>query len=422
MTPRDDASPPDATLPLPSPLAPWLSIIGLGEDGIDGLSPTARHLISDADIVFGGERHLKLAQPLIKGKSHPWPRPIEDAYPVIVKYRGRPVVVLASGDPFNFGIGKQLAAIVPTAEMICLPQPSAFSLAAGRMGWALQDVTTVSLHGRALEGIIRHLHNGARILALSWDGTTPEKLSLLLRARGMEASRVTVLERMGGAHERMTTASAMQGFAAHSFDGLNTIALEVAGNGAAPWPTLAAGRDDALFENDGQLTKREVRAVTLSSLAPREGELLWDIGVGAGSIAIEWLLTGRNMRAIGIETDDARALTAARNAAAFGVLELQIINGSAPAALTGLEAPDAVFIGGGLGDGVLDPAWQALKPGGRMVVNAVTLEGETALFAALQRHGGELTRIDVSRASKLGNLTAWRTAIPVTQWRAVKPC
>lgn len=372
--------------------------------------------------MFGGERHLKLVEALIKGKSHPWPRPIDDAYPVIESLRGRPVVVLASGDPFNFGIGKQLAAIVPTAELICLPQPSAFSLAAARMGWALQDVITVSLHGRALESIIRHLHNGARILALSWDGSTPEKLSQLLRARGLSASRLTVLERMGGANERATCSSAAEGFAAHSFDGLNTVALEVFGDGTAVWSTLAAGRDDALFENDGQLTKREVRAVTLSSLAPREGELLWDIGAGAGSIAIEWLLAGRNMRAVGIEMDDARAMSIARNAAAFGVPELQIIKGAAPAALAGLQAPDAVFIGGGLGDGVLDPAWQALKPGGRMVVNAVTLEGEAALFTAWRRHGGELTRIDVARASKLGSLSAWRAAIPVTQWRAVKPC
>lgn len=398
----------------------WLAIVGIGEDGVDGLSPVARQLIGAAEVVFGGERHLTLAQSLIKGAWHAWPSPIEDAFPRILACRGRPVAVIASGDPNHFGIGRQLAGLVAADEIVCLPQPSAFSLAAARMGWALQDVETISLHGRDLNGIVRYLHPGARILALSWDGTTPDKLARLLVERQLGQSRLTVLERMSGPHERIHHSTAAEGFAAPS-NPLNTIALEVIGSPSTPTPGFANGLSDDLFANDGQLTKREVRAITLSSLSPRHGELLWDIGLGAGSVAIEWLLAHRSLRAIGIEERADRTGNAARNAAALGTPDLQIVTGRAPEALAGLPAPDAVFIGGGLTDGVLDPAWAALKSGGRMVANAVTLEGEAALFAAFQRFGGELSRIEMARVDKIGSLSGWRAAMPVTHWRAVKP-
>lgn len=398
----------------------WLSIVGIGEDGVDGLSPVARQLIGTAEIVFGGERHLTLAQALIKGTRHAWPSPIEEAFPTILAHRGRPVAVIASGDPYHFGIGRQLSGLVAPDEIVCLPQPSAFSLAAARMGWALQNVETVSLHGRDLNGIVRHLHPGARILALSWDGTTPAKLARLLVEHQLGESHLTVLECMGGARERIHCSTAAQGFTA-PIDALNTIALEVIGFPSAFAPSFTPGRCDDLFANDGQLTKREVRAITLSSLSPRHGELLWDIGLGAASIAIEWLLSDRSLRAIGIEERADRAGNAARNAATLGTPDLQIVTGRAPDALVGLPAPDAVFIGGGLGDGVIAPAWSALKSGGRMVANAVTLEGEGALFAAFQRFGGELTRIELARVDRLGSLSAWRAAMPVTHWRAVKP-
>ena len=403
----------------PDAAPPWLTIIGIGEDGIDALSPVARRLIAGAELVVGGERHLTLAQSLIKGTRHAWPSPIEDAFPLILAQRRRAVVVLASGDPFHFGIGKQLAAIVPVREILCLPQPSAFSLAAARIGWPLQDVAAISLHGRNLHGIIRHLHPGARILALSWDGSTPAQLADLLTKRGLGESRLTVLERMGGPHESAHHTTAERGFAV-DIDALNTIAIEVAGDATAI-PAFVPGLDDNLFVHDGQLTKREVRAITLSSLAPRHGELLWDIGLGAGSVAIEWLLADRSLKAIGIEERADRASNAAHNAAALGTPELQIVTGRAPQALAGLPAPDAVFVGGGLGDDVLAPAWSALKTGGRMVANAVTLEGEATLLSAYQRFGGELTRIELARADRIGGLTGWRPAMPVTQWRATKP-
>jgi precorrin-6Y C5,15-methyltransferase (decarboxylating) len=397
----------------------WLSIVGIGEDGVAGLCPLAQRLIGDAELVVGGKRHLDLAGSLIRGEQLAWPSPIEGAYPQILRRRGHAVTVLASGDPFHFGIGKQLAAMVSPEELVCLPQASAFSLAAARMGWALQDVSTVSLHGRALSGIVRYLQPGARILALSWDETTPAQLAALLSERGFGASCLTVLERLGGAAERVRSSVAAE-LSLADIEPLNTIALEVVAEPGATVLALSAGLDDQLYESDGQLTKREVRALVLSSLAPRRGELLWDIGLGAGSVAIEWLLHHSSLRAIGIEEKAARAARAARNAAALGTPNLEIVTGRAPAALAGLPAPDAVFIGGGLGDGVLEAAWSALKPGGRMVANAVTIEGEQELLAACHRHGGALSRLSITRMEPIGSLHGWRAAMPITHWRVTK--
>lgn len=396
----------------------WLSIIGIGEDGVDGLSPVARRLIEAAELVVGGTRHLALAAPLVRGRPLSWRSPIADTFPEIARHRGKPVAVLASGDPFHYGVGSMLE--VPADETLCLPQPSAFSLAAARLGWPLQDVTPLSLHGRALEGVVRHLQPGARLLALSWDGATPAKLAALLAARGLGASTLTVLERLGGPHERVRRTTADK-FDLAEVAALNTIAVEVAGTS---FVALTPGLDDSLFEHDGQLTKREVRAVTLSALAPRRGELLWDVGLGAGSVAIEWLLSDPSLRALGIEADSERAARAARNAGALGTPELGIVQGRAPDAFAGLPAPDAVFLGGGLSvPGLVEAAWQALKPGGRIVANAVSLASEAKLIACFQAHGGELVRLDVSKAGKAGqgNVFVWRAAAPIVQWRASKP-
>jgi precorrin-6B C5,15-methyltransferase / cobalt-precorrin-6B C5,C15-methyltransferase len=399
----------------------WLSIVGIGEDGVEGLSSVARQLIHSAELVVGGARHLELADELIRGRRLAWPSPIGDAFPEIQRHRGRPVVVLASGDPFHFGVGKQIAAFVPADEFVCLPQPSAFSLAAARMGWPLQDVSLVTLHGRALNGIIRHLQPGARVLALSWDGATPRKLSELLSTRRMGQTRMTVLEVMGGARERVRHATASN-FEIGEFQPLNTIAIEVVAEPDAAIIPLTPGLDDDLFEHDGQLTKREIRAVTLSSLQPLQGQLLWDIGLGAGSVAIEWLLQHPSLRATGIEANAGRAGRAARNAAALGVPELEIVQSNAPQALAGLARPDAVFVGGGMMDhGVFEAAWSALKPGGRLVANAVSLETEARLAGYFQQFGGDLIRLQVTRADRVGAMSGWRPAMPVTQWRVRKP-
>lgn len=399
----------------------WLSIIGIGEDGIDGLTPLARQLVAGAALVVGGARHLELARALITGERLAWPSPLNLAFGDIAARRGQAVVVLASGDPFNYGVGKQLMERFAADEMLCVPQPSAFSLAAARLGWALQDVAQISLHGRALEGIIRHLSPGARIIALCWDGTTPGRLAALLHARGMGRSRLTVLEAMGGAQQRVRQAMA-QDFALTGISPLTTIAVEVVADSGALIIPLAAGLPDDVFEHDGQLTKRDIRAVTLSALAPQPGELLWDIGLGAGSIAIEWLLRHPSLRAIGIEARQDRADRAARNAMALGASDLKIVLGAAPAALSDLEAPDAVFIGGGLSqDGVFDAAWSRLRSGGRLVANVVSLEGEARLTELFRKHGGELIRLAIAHAKPVGNMHGFKPAMPVTQWRVIKP-
>jgi precorrin-6Y C5,15-methyltransferase (decarboxylating) len=383
----------------------------------------AQKLISGAELVVGGKRHLALAGGLVRGRRLAWPSPITDAVPEIEKLRGRPVTVLASGDPFHFGVGDLLMRCFGVAEMTCLPHASAFSLAASRLGWSLQDVTTLSLHGRALEGIVRYLQPGARILALSWDGETPGKLAKLLAARSMGGSRLVVLDALGGPREslRATTAAT---FDLTDVGALNTVGLEIVAEPAATVIALAPGLDDAMFEHDGQLTKREVRAVTVSALAPRQGELLWDIGLGSGSISIEWLLRHPSLRAIGIEADTERAIRAARNAATLGTPDLRIVEGKAPQALSDLPGPDVVFIGGGLSNpGVFEAAWSALKPGGRLVANGVSLATEARLIDLFQKHGGDLVRLDVSRAGKAGsgNVFVWRAAAPIVQWRVRKP-
>jgi precorrin-6Y C5,15-methyltransferase (decarboxylating) len=329
--------------------------------------------------------------------------------------------VLASGDPFHYGIGTVLAQSVEPAEMNVVPSPSAFSLAAARLGWPLPQTELLSLHGRALDLVRPYLQPQARILALTSDGDTPAAVARLLTDNGFGVSRLTVLEALGGPRERIraTTAAA---FDLATVDPLNTLAIDVVTESGARVIARSAGREDVLFEHDGQITKREVRAVTLSSLAPRRGELLWDIGAGAGSVAIEWMLAApSSMRAIAVERDAQRAGRIRRNAIAFGVTGLEIVEGHAPAALQGLPAPDAVFVGGGANDLTLDATIAALRSGGRLVVNAVTLETEALLIARHAALGGELIRIAVSRAGDVGEKSGWRSAMPVTQWVWAKP-
>jgi precorrin-6Y C5,15-methyltransferase (decarboxylating) len=402
-----------------APARPWLAIVGIGEDGRAGLSPAAQAALDGAEFVVGGARHLRLAQPLA-AETFVWPSPLSDAFPKILARRGRPTCVLATGDPFFYGVGAELARFVLAEEMACFPQASAFSLAAARLGWSLPDCACVSLHGRALERIIPHLQPGARVLALSWDGSTPARLAALLAERGFGGSVMTVLEALGGPREhiRRTTAAA---FDLADVDPLNTVAVEVVARDARV-VTLAPGLDDGWFENDGQLTKAEIRALTLSALAPRMSELLWDVGAGAGSVAIEWCLRHPKNRALAIEERSDRAERIGRNARALGVTDIEVRVGRAPEALADLAPPDAVFMGGGLTDaGVFEAAWAALKPGGRLVANAVTIETEARLADLFARHSGRLRRIALSRAEPVGGLHGWRSAMPVTQWAVTKP-
>jgi precorrin-6Y C5,15-methyltransferase (decarboxylating) len=397
----------------------WLAVVGIGADGVDGLSPAARRLVAQAAFVVGGKRHLALAEPL-SAETLVWPSPIENALDMIEAHRGRPVCVLASGDPFFFGVGAMLMRRFKADEMICVPAPSAFALAAARLGWTEQDCAMLSLHGRPLEAIVPHLQPGARILALSWDDATPAKLAALLTARGMGQSKITVCEAMGGPRERVRATEA-RSFALDNVAALNTIALEVVADRGARILPRAAGLPDDWFEHDGQITKREIRAITLAQLAPGRGECLWDVGSGSGSVAIEWMLADPANSAVAIEARHDRAARVARNALSLGVPSLSVIAGEAPSALKDLPTPDAIFIGGGAGaSDMIERAVEALTPGGRLVVNAVTLETQAACVDWRARHGGELTQIAVAHAEPLGRFSGWRAAMPVVQWRLVK--
>lgn len=394
---------------------PWLTIVGIGEDGLDGLSPVARGLIERAEVLVGGERHLTLVgeQP---GERLAWRSPLTATFDDIEARRGKRVVVLASGDPMWFGIGATLAGRFAPEETLVLPHPGAFSLAAARLSWPLGNVRSVTLHGRPLDRLALHLAPGVRLLVLTEDRHAPAAIAHYLTARGWGPSRLTLLERLGGPKERRFDGVAAD-WSHPPGAALNTLAIEcVAGPKARPFSRLAGLPDDA-FINDGQLTKREVRAATLSALAPLPGQTLWDVGAGSGSIAIEWLRAVPSTRAYAIERDASRRDFILRNAAALGVPELNLVAGAAPDALNELPAPDAIFIGGGISaDGLVEICLNHLKPGGRLVANVVTVEGEARLFALHAKHGGQLARIAVSRAEPVGGFQGWRALMPVTQW------
>lgn len=376
-------------------------------------------------MVFGGRRHLTLVAGLLHGEARPWPIPLDVT--AVVELAGRRVCVLASGDPFLHGVGATLARRISASEMTVFPSPSAFSLAAARLGWPLAEVDCLSLHARPIVLLTPHLAPGRRILALTSDEAGPAEIARLLTANGFGASRLSVLEALGGRRERLRTVRA-DAFALADINPLNLLAIEVEAAPGARVVPRAPGLPDDWFDNDGQLTKREIRALTLSALAPRRGEHLWDIGAGAGSIAIEWMLADPSLTAIALEARPDRAARIRANAEMLGVPGLEVVEGEAPAALArlaaigGERAPDAVFVGGGASEpGVLDAAVAALRPGGRLVVNAVTLETEAVLLARYAAVGGDLVRLAVARAAPVADMTGWRPAMPVTQWTWRKP-
>jgi precorrin-6Y C5,15-methyltransferase (decarboxylating) len=400
-------------------MKPWLSIVGIGEDGLAGLGPAARTLVDTAEILVGGARHLAMV-PESGVERLVWERPIGCTIEAIAARRGQRVTVLASGDPLWHGVGVTLLRRFPREEMTILPQPSAFSLAAARLGWPLAECAAISLHARPLDGLRLHLAPGRHILALSEDGDTPRRVARLLTESDWGPSRLTVFERMGGALESVVAARAEE-WGERPVADLNTIAIECrASPGIRARPRLPGLPDDA-FEHDGQLTKREIRAVTIAALEPLPGQTLWDIGAGCGSVAIEWLRAGHSNRAFAVERNPQRAAIIARNAAALGVPALDIVFGTAPDALGTLPPPDAVFVGGGVAaPGLLPALWTALPAGGRLVANTVTTAGEAVLIDWQARHGGELTRVAVSRAEPVGRHRLWRPLAPVTQLAATK--
>ncbi|WP_208297315.1 precorrin-6y C5,15-methyltransferase (decarboxylating) subunit CbiE [Actinophytocola oryzae] len=394
-----------------------ITVVGIGADGWDGLSPAARLEVDEAEVVIGSSRQLALL-PASRALRVAWPSPLLPAVePLLAEHAGRRVCVLASGDPMLFGIGGTLVRLLGEAAVRVVPHPSSVSLACARLGWPVEDVEVVSLVGRPVESLL--VLPNRRVLVLSAGAGTPERVAELLRTRGYGPTPMTVLEDLGGPGERRHDGTAATWQA--SVGALNVIALDCrAAPGVSPLGRTPGLPDDA-FDHDGALTKREVRAVTLAALAPLPGQLLWDVGAGAGSVAIEWLRTHPACRAVAVEPRAERASRISANAAALGVPGLTVVHGRAPEALADLPHPDAVFVGGGVSaDGVLAACWGALPAGGRLVANAVTLESEAVLTRWHAGVGGTLTRIEVSRAAPIGGFTGWKPMMPVTQWEVVR--
>ncbi|MGW1073771.1 precorrin-6y C5,15-methyltransferase (decarboxylating) subunit CbiE [Streptomyces sp. NPDC002537] len=399
-----------------------VTVVGIGADGWPGLAPTAREELRRAEVLIGGPRQLGLLPPECAGERVRWPSPLRPAVPgLLAEHAGRRVCVLASGDPMFFGIGTTLADVLgDPGRLRVLPHPSSVSYACARLGWPLDGTEVLSLVGRPLAALAAALHHGRRLLLLGAGAGTPAEVAAFLAARGFGPSRMTVLEQLGGEREHRAEGTA-DSWSRPPGDALNVIAVDCRRAPGAPRLPLTPGLPDEVFEHDGQLTKRHVRAVTLAALAPAPGELLWDVGGGSGSIGIEWMRAHRSCRAVSVERDPVRAARVARNAEALGVPALRVVTGAAPAALAGLPVPDAVFIGGGLtAPGLLTACWEALPEGGRLVANTVTLESEALLTEWYRRHGGELTRLAVARAVPVGGFTGWRQAMPVTQWSVVR--
>ncbi|MGP9791600.1 precorrin-6y C5,15-methyltransferase (decarboxylating) subunit CbiE [Roseinatronobacter sp. NSM] len=396
--------------------APWLTIVGLGEDGLNGLSDASRDALERADVVMGAARHLALV-PDPGCEIVEWPVPFADGVALLLAQRGRRVVMLVSGDPFWFGAGTSVTRQLARSEWVALPAPSSFSWAAAQLGWPLEKLACLGLHAAPLTRLRPHLVGGARVLVLLRDGAAVGELARYLCAMGFGESHLHVMEALGGARARVRHVMAAQ------FD-LDDVAhpviagVEVAGQGAVV--PVVAGRPDALFAHDGQITKRAMRALTLSALAPRAGELLWDIGAGAGSVGIEWLLAHPSLRAIGFEGDARRAARARANAHALGVDRLVVVEGRAPQVLEGQPLPAAVFIGGGICATMLEQLWDMLPQGVRVVANAVTLESEALLAQWHARAGGGLLRLDMAEAAALGTRRGWRAGYPVVQWSVTR--
>lgn len=393
---------------------PWLTIIGIGEDGLAGLPDASRDALDRAEIVFGGPRHLTLAGAGNRGRA--WPVPFDIA-PVLA-LRPQKVVVLASGEPFWFGAGGSLAAHLDPCEWRVLPAPGIFSLMAGRLGWRIEDMVCLGLHAAPFARLRPHLARGCRIVATLRDAAAPHDLARWLVAQGMGAMRMIVLECAGGPAERLRHATA-DGFAIPNI--VAPVAVALNGDDLAPRVGLSAvpGRPQTIFAHDGQITKAPVRAMTLAALAPRPGDMLWDIGGGSGSISVEWALAGG--RAVCVESRPDRQQNIATNIAAFGVdHRVRLVSGHAPAALDDLPPPDAVFVGGGASAALFDHLWQALPAGARIVANAVTLETECLLADLHRLHGGALTRLDIAEAGPLGAMRGWQPARPVVQWRVTR--
>ena len=395
----------------------WLHIVGIGEDGLDGLTPATRAVVEAAEVIVGGDRHHELSE-IVNAERVAWPSPFDALVGLLGGYKGKRVVVLATGDPLWYSVGARIGRAIDPAEITYHPQVGAFQLAAARMGWSMADLETLTVHGRPVEQMIAFIQPDQRLLILTTGAETPGQIAKFLTERGFGLSRMTVLAAMGGENEQRFDGIAESWD--HIVPAFNTLAVEcIAAPDAALLPRVPGLADD-LFQHDGTMTKQEVRAATLAKLMPMRGALLWDIGTGCGSVAVEWMRAARYARAVGIEPRADRRAMAAANALALGTPKLELIDGQVPEALEGLDPPDAIFIGGGLSIETFETAWASLRPLGRLVANAVTLESEAVLINLHKTYGGQLVKLQVHRAEPVGPRTGWRPLMPVTQWSLVK--
>jgi len=390
-----------------------VTLIGLGEDGLAGLTDASRKALAEAEVIFGGPRHLSLCDAGARGREWPLPFSVEP----VLEHRGRAVVVLASGDPFWHGVGGSLAQVLDPSEWRCFPAPSCMTLAAARLGWRLEEVTTMGLHAAPFEVLLPHLAEGARLMCTLRDGAAPAALAEYLTAQGLGASRLTVMEALGGPREVLREADA----ATFDLGGIAApvvVAIAVSGGAGI---SHAPGRDAALFAHDSQITKSPMRALTLAALAPRARELLWDVGAGSGSVSVEWCLAAPHAQSIAIEPRESRCENIIENARRFGLAgRMRCVHGTAPDALADLPLPAAVFLGGGATEDVLQAIWDRITPGTRLVANAVALETQALLIRWHGMHGGQLLRIDLAQAAPLGTMQGWQPSRPQLQWSVTR--
>jgi precorrin-6Y C5,15-methyltransferase (decarboxylating) len=396
---------------------PRITVVGIGADGWNGLPEAVRKIVEGAPVLLGGGRHLDLVPPVADQRRERWPSPLRAGLADLLdRYADVPAVALASGDPLLSGVGTTLVELLGADAVDVVPAVSSVALARARLGWAAESSEVLTLVGRDEALVVRQLAPGRRLLVLSSDETTPERVARLLAAHGYAESRMTVLGDLGSPEETRVEGTA--GTWSATVSRLHVLALELSGPVVGSW---AAGLPDSAYEHDGQLTRRDLRASALARLAPQPGQLLWDVGAGAGSVGIEWMRAHPTCRAVAVEADGTRAARITRNATSLGVPGLEVVEGRAPEVLTGLPAPDAVFVGGGATiPGLLERCLGALPPGGRLVVHGVTLETEALLAATYADHGGELTRISVESAAPLGSFTGWTPARAVIQWAVTK--
>ena len=390
-----------------------MTLIGLGEDGLGALTDASRKALAEAELIFGGPRHLSLCDAGARGREWPLPFSVEP----VLEHRGSAVVVLASGDPFWHGVGGTLAQVLDPSEWRCFPAPSCMTLAAARLGWRLEEVTTMGLHAAPFEVLLPHLAEGARLICTLRDGAAPAALAEYLTEQGLGASRLTVMEALGGPREVLREADAatfdLGGIAAPVL-----VAIAVSGGAGL---SHAPGRPEGLFAHDSQITKSPMRALTLAALAPRARELLWDVGAGSGSVSVEWCLAAPAAQSIAIEPRESRCENIIENSRRFGLADrMRCVHGTAPDALADLPLPAAVFLGGGATEDVLQAIWDRITPGTRLVANAVALETQALLIRWHGMHGGQLLRIDLAQAAPLGTMQGWQPSRPQLQWSVTR--